>query len=265
MSRKLIIFGRINKKYLLPFLLAVVDIILSLINGFFLLKESNLLFKLFDGGLGQMSVRLFPIIFKISNKDNNPENLIIKNKFLQYFLICLFNFLTISIRLIGDYIIDTLTKDDGIYNDNSVFLKNDFIVLSFGMTFLICITICLLKYKYYKHHIISMIIFLIFGIISDIALDNYGDINGYFFLIKFIKIIEIIMESFYICYQKYMMEKLYFPYWNVSFFQGCFVFSITSVLLIIILILYLQNLFTEITFSFFDRNKIKFKKKYIFN
>ena len=91
-----------------------------------------------------------------------------------------------NIRVIGDYILDRLTKKDGIYNDNYVFIKIDFIVLSFGMAFLVCITICLLKYKYYIHHIISMIIFLIFGIISDIALDNYGDINVHFFLIKFI-------------------------------------------------------------------------------
>ena len=236
MSKKLIIFGQINKKYLLPFFFFFFEIILSIINGYFLLKENHFLFKLFDGGLGQMSVRLLPIIFKISNKNNDKDNLIIKNKFLQYFLICLFLFLTITIRVIGDYIIDRLTKEDGIYNDNNVFLKTDFIVLSFGMTFLVCITICLLKYKYYKHHIISMIIFLIFGVISDIALDNYGEINGYFFLIKFIKIVEIIIESFYICYQKYMMEKLYFPYWSVSFVQGCFVFCIASVLLIVILI-----------------------------
>ena len=45
--------------------------------------------------------------------------------------------------------------------------------MSIEMIFMIIVSFCLLKYKFYKNHVISMIIFLQFGIISELALGTY--------------------------------------------------------------------------------------------
>ena len=34
------------------------------------------------------------------------------------------------------------------------------------------------------------------------------------------------MDAIYRCYQKYMMEKLYYPYWNIAFIPGLIFFPI---------------------------------------
>ena len=79
----------------------------------------------------------------------------------------------------------------------------------------------LLKYKYYKHHLVSIIIFIIFGIICDIILSTYEKLDWTFFLIKLIRIFAVTLDAIYYCYQKYMMEVLFYPYWNNVFFSNC--------------------------------------------
>ena len=39
------------------------------------------------------------------------------------------------------------------------------------------------------------------------------------------------------CYEKYMMEKLYYSYWNISLILGLFLFVFATIALIVILIL----------------------------
>ena len=70
------------------------------------------------------------------------------------------------------------------YSGSNLFPNIDLILMSIEMVFMILVSICLLKYKYYKHHIISTIIFLIFGIISELALGTYFQDNGKFFIGK---------------------------------------------------------------------------------
>ena len=103
------------------------------------------------------------------------------------------------------------------------------------MIFLVCVSVCLLKYKYFKHHIISIIIFIIFGIICDLILNDYTEINGIFFLLEFIKILLAGTNASYFCYQKYMMEKLFYPYWIIAFIPGLVSFTIACIFLIIVL------------------------------
>ena len=236
MFRKIIIFGKINKKFLLPFFLGLVQILLSIISAYYPLKKNNFIFQAYNLSLGQILVRLFPLILKISVLDSAKERMLKINKCLHYFLFCLLNCIYTIVRAVGESIIFKITSEEKIFTNNNPYINNDFIVLGFEVVLLICISIFLLKYRYYKHHIISIIVFVIFGIISDIALDNYGTFNGNFFLIEFIKIIEVGIEALNFCYIKYMLEKLYIPYWNVSLVQGIFNFCFFSIIFIIILI-----------------------------
>ena len=147
------------------------------------------------------------------------------------FLFLLDTLLNMAVNAIEIFI----NKSNPSYSQSNLFPTNDFIIMTIEMIFLVCISICLLKYKYYKHHFISIIIFLFFGIICEIILDDYKDINGTFILIKFIRILQAGSNAAYFCYQKYMMEKLFYPYWNIAFVPGVIIFIFASIVLIVAL------------------------------
>ena len=234
MNGSKIIFGKINKKLLLPFILALVQIAYNIFNEYYPEKKSSDFFPIYSMALGQISLKLFPFILKISNEQTTDEKRIKKKKWLHYFLLCLFEFVYIIIYTLGEYIVSYFIDKDKSF-EIIIVPTNDFITVSFETIFLVVLSILLLKYKYYKHHIISIIIFLIFGIISDIILNNYENIVGKFFLIHFIKIIQVALDSLIYCFEKYMMEKLYYPYWNVSFCLGIFIIIMECINLIIVL------------------------------
>ena len=78
-------------------------------------------------------------------------------------------------------------------------------------------TSLILKYKYYRHHFISMIIFCILGITIDFILKHFYLINyTYTAIYIFVIINEIILYS----YLKYMMDKLYYRYVDIIFIWG---------------------------------------------
>ena len=79
------------------------------------------------------------------------------------------------------------------------------------MIFFILISFKLLKYKYYKHHIYSTIVFVIFGIVSELCLETYFQNEVSFFISKLIRFVGTVVDATYYCFQKYMMEKYYCP------------------------------------------------------
>ena len=86
----------------------------------------------------------------------------------------------------------------------------EIILITFG-------TFLLLKYKYHIHHYISMIIFFVFGIISDLILGSYSIMD---YKYAYIYIIYIINEILIFCYSKYMMDKLYYQYMEIVLYWG---------------------------------------------
>ena len=79
------------------------------------------------------------------------------------------------------------------------------------------VTFILLKYKYYIHHIIVMILYFALGISIDAIIGSY-------FLIEtkayFICLVLIIDETLIYCFIKYMMDKLYYQYTEVIIYSG---------------------------------------------
>ena len=51
----------------------------------------------------------------------------------------------------------------------------------------------------------------------------------------YIRLIGAILDGTHICFQKYMMEKFYYPYWNIAFIPGVIMFFIGSILLVFVL------------------------------
>jgi len=236
MSRSIIIFGQLNKRYILPFLLALTQIILIIVNNFFPEKETNIVFHDYTIALGQMSIKFVPYILKISDKEEKKVLFESKQKkCLHYFLLCFLFIMDVLIKTVVDYLKKSLEGIDFPYSDSNLLMLNDLIMLSLEMIFMVCISRLLLKYQYFKHHLISILFFIILGIICEIILQNYSNIDKNFILIKFITIINVAVDALYYCYQKYMMEKIYYPYWNIAFIPGVFIFCVGTILLIYIL------------------------------
>jgi hypothetical protein len=60
--------------------------------------------------------------------------------------------------------------------------------------------------------------------------------DGYFIITIFMRIVEVGLNALYYCYQKYMMEKLYYPYWNIAFVPGIFWLIVAFGFLFVVLI-----------------------------
>ena len=93
------------------------------------------------------------------------------------------------------------------------------------MIVLTIITYIFLKYKYYIHNIISLVIFCLLSITIDLVLNNYiEDFEklGYKKIIFDVLIIFCELISF--CYQTYLMNNLYYNYWTLAFILGIIIF-----------------------------------------
>ena len=98
--------------------------------------------------------------------------------------------------------------NDPIYNyDNILNTVNGVEIFLMSL-----VSFLLLKNKYHIHHYISMVIYCILGIISDIILGSYNKVS---FKYIYVYIIYILNDAFIFCYVKYMMDKLYYHYIEV--------------------------------------------------
>jgi hypothetical protein len=90
---------------------------------------------------------------------------------------------------------------------------------------------------------------MIFGILSEILIGAYNFENKIEFLFKFIRVIGCAVDATNYCYQKYLMDKYYYPYWNIAFVPGAVMFIFACIFLIVVL----ANPHKENTSIFFIR------------
>ena len=245
MSKSPIIFGRINKRLLLPAFLSLTQIILQIVNNFYFPEKKDIVSSIYSLAIGQIIIKFLPCILKIDNdKDDETKKTkeVKQRKCLHYFILCGLFLLERSLHSGNIVAAKLLLKQEASYTDSNLFLVQDFLVLSIEMAFMAIFSRCLLKYKYFKHHIISIIIFIILGIACEIIIRNYSqDLDAYigqykiYAMVYGIKILNSVCDAFYFCYQKYMMEVFYYPYWNIAFIPGIFLFALATILLIIVL------------------------------
>ena len=243
MSKSPIIFGRINKRLLLPAFLSLTQIILQIVNNFYYPEKKDIVSSTYSLAIGQIIIKFLPCILKIDKDDETKKTKEVKQrKCLHYFILCGLFLLERSLHSGNIVAAKLLLKQEASYTDSNLFLVQDFLVLSIEMAFMAIFSRCLLKYKYFKHHIISIIIFIILGIACEIIIRNYSqDLDAYigqykiYAMVYGIKILNSVCDAFYFCYQKYMMEVFYYPYWNIAFIPGIFLFALATILLIIVL------------------------------
>ena len=199
-------FGVLDKKL---YIIIIISII-STINFVVCYKQkqnvNGILYKI-EEEFGPLIVGIITyFIFKPKNEKNKQRKKSIKD------LIILFTIK--GLRAAYDTLFDFFLYDN-CYKYTSILNTVNGIEI-----FLVTLgTFILLKYKYYIHHLLSMIIFLILGIGNDILLDDFAGLEyDYLYIYIFYIINEVIMY----CYMKYMMDKLFYHYTEVLILYGLF-------------------------------------------
>ena len=229
MSKQFILLGELSKKHLLPLFLALSYLTYLLINRFYPIKVKNNIIDLYSNSLGFAGIIIIPYIFKFTQNDipNIPkEGEIQKNKYLHYFILIVVFILYTAAREIPGFLYPGQLSDS----------DDPFAYIGLEMICLTVVSVFLLKYKYYKHHILSIIGFVICGNACDLLLEYYPHILDSGPALMIIKIIGVIFDVIFFNVQKYMMEILYYPYWRINIILGITLFCVTTIILIYVLI-----------------------------
>ena len=134
-------------------------------------------------------------------------------------------------------------------NEENFVYKQLFINDSLEIIFISLTTYFLLKYKYYIHHIISVVIFIILSVINDLLLDNYINVNLYTILSS---ILYVVVNGIYYSYLKYMIEYKYLYFLDILFFAGVFNFITYFISFILYIIVNIVNGKKTVYFELFD-------------
>ena len=237
MVKKFITLGEINKKHLLPLFLAIYQIINKFFNKYYPEKKGNVILTIYSKSLGMMSILFIPCIFKLKVKEEEKEREIHKRKWLHYPLLVIINWLYNLTKAIMVASKISAMKEKSIQSQTiNPVAEGPFAYIGLEMVLLTVASIILLKYKYFVHHIISMAGFILFGNFSDLLLGSYSEILLFGAVPIIIQLVNIIIDVIYYNYQKYMMEKLFYPYWRISFTIGISLFLFSTVYLIYVLV-----------------------------
>ena len=170
MVKSPIIFGRINKRLLIPTFLSLTQIALQIVNNLYFPKKKDIVSSLYSLSIGQIIIRFLPCILKISNDEEKNEKEVKQRKCLHYFILCALFLVERGLHSGSIIAGKFLLGEAASYTDSNLFLVQDFLILSIEMAFMAIFSRFLLKYKFFKHHIISIIIFIILGIVSEIII-----------------------------------------------------------------------------------------------
>ena len=234
---KYIRLGDLNRKHLIPFFLGLSNLVNQLIIKFYPEKDhrGNSVLDLYSSSVSFIFVLFIPCIFKIDHREIPKENEIQKRKWLHYFVL-VFTFIIYMGSKALPYIVNGQLFSGDIRITNP-FSEGPFTYVGVDMIIMTIATIIVFKNKYYIHHIITIIGFILFGNISDIFLDNYDEMHNSGIWFNLIMLVSIIFDTIFQSTQKYLLEKLYYPYWKINLTFGIVLFIFASISLII----YLSN------------------------
>jgi hypothetical protein len=223
--KKIIQLGYVNLKILLPFGVALVQILINIMNYIINEKSKNQILEMFGVSFGQILLGIF-LLFKLKTINDNIKN---KKTRLKGILGLIF----------GIYLVLNIfaSIQSNIYAKNNTSLQNPHnsglsSIEGLELVFICIFSIKLLKYKYFIHHIISIIIFLLLCIFIDVILENFDDIYNRGALYIILKIVIILLDALDHSYQKYMIDVLFHPFWSIPVTVGVINLICFSIILI---------------------------------
>ena len=227
MAKFFIRLGEFNKAMLLPFLLALAQLIRIILDDVLKEGKKNYILESSILGLGQVAVIIIPHIkfFSLSNKKEKNKCECSYKIILRYAILLFLYGIETNVMYVC-YISQMRMKSEGLATKEGL-----------EMVFITIIAIFLLKYKYFIHHILSIIFFFISSTAFDIFNGNFTykvfkiDIPSNLFLLG-----SFFAEGGYFCFIKYMIDKHYHHYWNIMLSIGIMVVTVNVVLIMIITI-----------------------------
>ena len=232
-TKSILTFGPLNKKLLIPFLLALNQILYNIFISYYPGKTNQIL-ESYSTSIGHMLILIIPRIKFFAKSELTTKKIFddqktcSKKSFCHYFiLIFLYNIETLL--LFGASILERNSPKQSDYvklpHATGPFTKESFVVV-----FIAIVAYFLLKYKYYIHNIISLIAFIIMGIFIDIILEKFQEeFSGRSSTIIAIYFFELIVEVLNFCYQKYMIDILFHYFYNVVFALGLDLFVCNTI------------------------------------
>ena len=210
--------GTLNKRLIMPLISAVLYIIMDIIEYYIKMPSIHIVFDFYSRGISYLMLKLVPIIQNCRDKSLGIKEKKCQCKKTTYDLF--FIYLTYIIFFSFVTYINYLKAKDP--EDTEDYKMSHYKGLcseeALEIIFIVIVSKILLKFKLYNHHYIGLLIFLVLSLIIDI-LFNLSIFKPNIFFI-FIYIIYLILDSIYVTYEKYMMDKLGYSPYNVIFYIG---------------------------------------------
>ena len=222
-------------------------------------NEPNLFLDLFGFGTGQILTFFVSNAIKYRRTNLKKKKIHVKNYIKDFLILYVIDTIFLIKRLLPFHVFDTKSNvsNEGEDEENKP-TGQLFIVDGIEIIFITLITYFILKYKYYIHHIISIIIFVILCIIIDIILKNYIYTDTYTVISS---ILVVIADTFIYTYFKYLIANKYYYFLDILLYIGSFDFILCLLFFGIILIYQNMNNNNELLFQFF----LFYKKTGIYN
>jgi hypothetical protein len=219
--KKIILLGVCDKKIFLPFLSAVFLILSGYIGGFVPTFNYSFYIGEFGTSFGFMLAIFLNPIFKLDNEYSICE-MFTKNSVKDSSLFLLSYAIFRSTAFIVHFSIYSTERVGPLCSNQGL-----------EIILLLLMTKLILKYKYYIHNIISLLLFCLFSAIIDLISGNFSKLKS----IDSVYCFAILFEVIFYCHMKYMIDKKYHKYWEIIFFQGFsnFIFDIISVIIRILI------------------------------
>ena len=228
-------FGFFNKKLLLPFGIALFQILINIMNGIIPENPKNTIIEMIGTGLSEIAIIIIPLFNRALFKININSQITNSNKaFIHFFVLFLIFSSFLGLNIFISFITNRGKQNNKSYqNPHNCGLST---FESLELIFICLASTTPLKYKFFIHHIIFLIIFVLICISIDLIIDNFTYIydKGGFFII--LNIISSLIDGIDFGYQKYMIDVLFHSYWNISIVIGFTNLSIFSMILIACLI-----------------------------
>ena len=259
MSNFIFSLGIIDKKLLFPLFYMILYLCINIYYNSIENNEPNLFLDLFGFGTGQILTFFVSNAIKYRRTNLKKKKIHVKNYIKDFLILYIIDTIFLIKRLLPFHVFDTKSNvsNEGEDEENKP-TGQLFIIDGIEIIFITLITYFILKYKYYIHHIISIIIFVILCIIIDIILKNYIYTDTYTVISS---ILVVIADTFIYTYFKFLIANKYFYFLDILLYIGSFDFILCLLFFGIILIYQNMNNNNELLFQFF----LFYKKTGIYN
>ena len=246
MANFIISLGTINKKMLYPLIYIIIHFAINIYDLYLEYNEVSLFIDGFGYSLGEILTFFVAQIYKYKRVAVKKKKTPLKQYIKDYFFLFLINLCYQIIILSPFYLIKNSNKNE---EEEAAKYKQLFINDAIEAIFVTTIAYFLLKYKFYIHHVISIIALVILAVIIDLLLGNYFGVS---IPLVIITIFYILTDSIYYSYCKHLIEKKYYYFMDILFIIGIYDFILYTVSFTIILLTQKINGTYKLIFQFYD-------------